>query len=151
MFTKRLAITAAVIAAFAVSTAAVAADGETRSLTNNAFHEYASSICDFNAFTCLVSFPSTTYATTLVKAVSCDIHVSFGSTLGFAFGPQASYEKFYIPGSVFLAGSDLEVTSNAPTYQFLNKGDTPVVIATVQNGNFTSGGTLSCTIAGEHS
>jgi len=153
MFTTRriLAITACVIGAFAATNAAVATDGETRTLTNNAFHEFASSICDPAAFTCNVTFPPSLYATTLVRAVSCAIHVSLGATLGFQFGPASSYETFYMPGSVFVAGGDLEVTSNAPTYQFLNKGDTPIVIATVQTGTFTSGGTLSCTIAGEHS
>jgi hypothetical protein len=153
MFTTRriLAIYACVIGAFAATNAAVAADGETRTLINNAFHEYASSTCDSSAFTCMVTFPPSAFASTVIKAVSCDIHVSFGSNLGFKLSTITGYESFYMPGSVFLAGGDLEVTSNASAYLFVNKGDTPAVIATVQNGTFTGVGTLSCTIAGEHS
>jgi hypothetical protein len=47
--------------------------------------------------------------------------VSFGSNLGFKLTTITGYESFYMPGSIFLAGGDLEVTSNASAYPFVNK------------------------------
>jgi hypothetical protein len=155
MFTKTLilAIAAAVIGAFAVSNSAVAADGETKTLNSNSYQQSASVDCEnIIGSLCTVTFPPTTYTTTVVKAVSCQAGATPGSFVGFFLGTSATPNiAFYMAGAVFSAfPGSITATTNASTYLFLNKGDSPHVTAQTSN-NGTQIGFLSCTIAGEHS
>ena len=153
MFTKLiLAVTATVLGGLATSSAAVAADGETKALNNNTFQEFASSgFCEPHASSCAVTFPPMIYATTVVKAVSCYTNVTLGSVVGFRLGTNSGgNQNFYMPGSIFDVGDLLGVSVNASTYMFFNKGESPYVMVFVSNGSF-SGNTFACTITGEHS
>jgi hypothetical protein len=152
MFTNKLilAFASTVLGSLALSSATVAADGETKTLTNNYFQEYVVVSCDLAAISCTVTFPPTTYQTTVVKAVSCETSVTIGSVVGMALGTSAGGASFYMPGSALVSfPTVLNVSVNASTYLFFNKGDSPYVNAFVGNGNYT--GELSCTITGEHS
>jgi hypothetical protein len=150
MLTKLiLAATAAALGSFAVSSVALA-DGETKQLNNNSFQEYAFALCNTSE-SCRVTFPPTTYATTVVKAVSCLVNATPGSFAGIALGTSAGEQTFYMQAFIFQSFSDgLSVTVNAATNLFFNKGDSPHVDAFVSNGGafFNS---LVCTITGEHS
>jgi hypothetical protein len=138
------------MAVFAVPTAAVAADGETTTLTNNSYQQYTSFNCDSNYSECFATFPPTTYATTIVKAVSCFVNVTSGSFVGMQLKTNTGYQSFYMPGQVYLAfPGTLSVTVNASTYMFYAKGEIPSVVVAVEGGTFE--GAFACTISGEHS
>jgi hypothetical protein len=150
MFTKLiLAVTATSLVGLAASNVALA-DGETKTLNNNSFQEYAYALCNTSE-SCRVTFPPTTYATTVVKAVSCLVNATPGSFAGMALGTSAGNQTFYMQAFVFQSfGNGLSVVVNGATYLFYNKGDIPTVDAYVSNGGsfFNS---LTCTITGEHS
>jgi len=153
MFAKRLilAVAASLMAVFAVSTAAVAADGETRTLTNNAYTESNNTICDPSQPICQLTFPPTTHTTTLIKAVSCFVSVTPGSFVSMDLVSAGAPDDWSLPTYISSGAGDniIYVSTNASTYMYLNKGAAPFINAQVSGGSFYT--VLRCTIAGEHS
>jgi hypothetical protein len=146
-----LAVTATVFGGLAISSAAIAEDGETKTLLNNSYQQFGSIDCTYGGY-CGISFPATTATETHITSLSCIFVLPVGTTIGYAqvgtqnFNPRSFVQPFYY-GPAFEPGLSI-YGINATTNLFVSKGDIPIAVVTSNGGPVTG---MECTISGYHS
>jgi hypothetical protein len=151
MFTKQLILAAAALGGLALSGAAVADDGESKTLLKNSYQQFGEIDCAYAGY-CGISFPATTATETHITSLSCIFVLPVGTTIGYAqvgtqnFNPRSFVQPFYY-GPAFEPGLSI-YGINASTDLFVSKGDIPIAVVNSNGGAVTA---FQCTISGYHS
>jgi hypothetical protein len=148
MFTKKLVLAAALLGALAASSVTVADDSESKTLLKNFYQQYSLVGCD-GVVSCVMDFPATTDATTVVTAVSCYFFATPGTQAIVAMGTTHNKPQFLLQPFLIGVTGNLNVGVNATTNLFVTKGDS--VYIQVYSIGGTNEQQMSCTISGYHS
>jgi hypothetical protein len=151
MLTKLiLACAATALGGLAVSSAAIAADAESRTLLKNSYQQFGTIDCTF-AGACTVNFPATTAENTVITAVSCFFAIpSDGTFIRNSFLNSSNFNGSFALQPFIYGSADGFVTYgiNASTNLFLQKASVPYVVVFSYGGATTD---LNCTISGYQS